>query len=112
VHSQEAIRRKAVASQFFVGQRVKVVREGEPVYQAARSAKIKIGDEGVVLGTDSRPNGGFVHNDSFAVLSVHIDRLSLHGLAPAYCFEPILPEGHRPCEEGWSLDKLLEGLPA
>jgi hypothetical protein len=71
----------------------------------------RTGDEGTVLGTDSHPNPGFVHA-SFPVLSVRMDRTGVHGLAPAECWEPILPSGHRTCDEDFKrdLDKLLEGV--
>lgn len=102
-------------AKFFVGQRVRLVRKSGPRISGSagthkRSNQPRVGDEGTVLGTDSHPNAGFVHA-AFPVLSVRMDRTGVYGLAPAECWEPILPSGHAACDEDFKrdLDRMLEG---
>jgi hypothetical protein len=97
-------------AKFFVGQRVKVVRRPhEALRPDLGCVGGRIGDEGTVVGTVARPNRGFWTDGHPDMLSVKLDRLQMHGLAPSYCFEPILPEGHRAGETGLCepLDRLL-----
>lgn len=103
-------------AKFFVGQRVKVARlpgANERVEGKCLPGKMEIGDEGTVLGTDSRPNAGFVFADHPRV-SVYADKLGAHGMAPESIWEPILPEGAAPSEFTTLHDLLssLEGVAA
>lgn len=87
---------------FFVGQRVRVVRLPDKSYRQRRGVEAmggKIGDEGIVVGTMSRPNAGF-HAFGQMDLSVKMDRFSAAGMCPSYCLEPIIPEGMQPVS--WS----------
>lgn len=94
-------------NKFFVGQRVRLVRF--PRYHHPNVNKANIGDQGTVCGTESQPNLGFhLYRDGEVNLSVKMDRYPRDAMAPDYCFEPILPDGHRAAEE--SLEELLPFL--
>lgn len=92
---------------FFIGQRVRVVRTDSHLKRKDDPLGGRIGDEGNVVGTCSRPNSGF-WSDGQDVLSVKLDRFEIPGIAPSYCFEPILPEGAQPSK--FRFTELMDNL--
>lgn len=94
-----------------VGMRVKVVRTPGPEYKPnKKSLGAQVGDIGTVVGTVSHPNPGFNATGS-SDLSVLIDRFDKPGMGPSYCFEPILNDGDRACDDAEfikDLDRMLE----
>lgn len=93
-------------SRFFVGQRIKKVR-----------GQASIGTTGVVFDFSPKPKSAAGGMDFRVVIenpTVSLD--GRHVPAGARCaakasqWEPILPEGHKPCEEQFKrdLDRLLE----
>lgn len=94
-------------SRFFVGQRVRVARLPPTGGRAPNALGGAVGDEGYVTGTVSNPNPGFFA-DKGRDLSVKLDRHPISGMAPSYCFEPIVPKGHQPAEE--SIEEILPFL--
>lgn len=80
-------------SAFFVGQRVRCVKgRGKP----AAGASARVGDEGIVKGTPSQPNGGF--NPECGDYSVYVPRVGLMGMVMSWQIEPIIPEGMQPAK--------------
>lgn len=92
-------------SRFFVGQRVRVVRveDTDPPILGHEAVVTSInycgGDPDPLYGLDIAP--------------FWEDQIYWYGFASGD-LEPILPSGHRPCEDQFKrdLDKMLEGLAA
>ena len=91
-------------SRFFVGQRVRLVRPTNPINMGIEGRFERYADtpRGTRMSNGCTEIEGkcFVHYRGDPAGSVeHTDRL-----------EPILPEGHKPCEEQFKrdLDRLLE----
>lgn len=100
-------------AKFYVGQRVKLARHAHDwgrIDGKVMSGSVAVGDEGAVLGTDSQPNRGFVPAH-FPRVSVHLDKLGAHGMAPESVWEPIQPQGAAP-SEFTTLADLLTSLGA
>lgn len=96
-------------SRFFVGQRVKLARPKDPA---------NLGLEGVFERYEDNPIGsivcdGILTRDCDCLVTLDIEP-GLLGCQREEQLEPILPDGHRPCDEEFKrdLDKLLEGVPA
>lgn len=100
-------------AKFYVGQRVKLARRpaaAEMVDGKLLPGRVRIGDEGTILGTDAQQNRGFVPA-TFPRVSVHVDSLGCHGMAPESVWEPIQPQGAAP-SEFTTLADLLTSLGA
>lgn len=94
-------------SRLSVGLRVRVARLPTPRRRVMNALGGCVGDEGVVAGTVSRPNRGFHATGDYDV-SVKLDRHPGPGMAPSYCFEPILLSGLLAADE--SIEEILPFL--
>lgn len=83
-------------SQFFVGQRVRIVRCKNPEMQ------LMVGQEGVIEGKST------VHLGSWFVSGARIDRSGRRCSWSEYALEPILPEGSAPSE--FTFQQLMDNL--
>lgn len=98
-------------SRWFVGQRARVARgvNRNELYGDYHSGELELGEEVIVAGTQSNPNAGFYVEGEYDI-SLYVPRLGITGMGVSHTLEPILPDGHKPCEEQFKfdLDRLLE----